>query len=176
VKHIRISAREILEDLRAGMSDGALMEKYGLTPTAMGSVLRQLVEDQVLTRGEVYGARVCADEEGFPRIVRALERYAVHFEPPVFEQGNPDNRGRVVDVTEKGIGTRGLLAKVDEIGSFVVPGDEYDEYGAFRFEARCCWLKPDPDGNHAAGFEFTSISFGDLGQLRLLITLASLDM
>ncbi len=44
MKHIRISAKEILADIGAGMTDGALMEKYGLSVRSLPKVKSELLK------------------------------------------------------------------------------------------------------------------------------------
>lgn len=44
MKHIRVSAKEIVKDIQDGMSDGALMEKYGLSVRSLPKVKSELVK------------------------------------------------------------------------------------------------------------------------------------
>ncbi|MFH0821760.1 MAG: ankyrin repeat domain-containing protein [Pseudomonadota bacterium] len=51
-----LSAKAVVADVRAGLSDAELMEKYGLSPKELERVYRKLVEAGVLTQAEVqYG-------------------------------------------------------------------------------------------------------------------------
>jgi recombinational DNA repair protein RecR len=51
---IRIRASEVVRDLRAGMSDPELMEKYRLIPELLQYVFRRLVEAGMMTELEFY--------------------------------------------------------------------------------------------------------------------------
>lgn len=46
----QVSAREVLKDVRAGMDDARLMEKYRLSSTGLQSLFQQLVEAGLLRR------------------------------------------------------------------------------------------------------------------------------
>lgn len=48
----RVSAREVLKDVRAGMDDARLMEKYRLSSTALHDLFQKLVEAGLLRREE----------------------------------------------------------------------------------------------------------------------------
>jgi hypothetical protein len=49
----KISAKELLADIRAGMDDPALMKKYGLSAEGLQSALKKLIEAKVITQVEL---------------------------------------------------------------------------------------------------------------------------
>ena len=63
MKHIRISAREILTDIRAGMSDGALMEKYGLSVRSLPKIKDDLLEQGLATPADLGCSNGCPVSE-----------------------------------------------------------------------------------------------------------------
>jgi hypothetical protein len=65
-KKIRIRASEVVRDLRAGMTDLELMEKYRLTPELLRYVFRRLVEAGRMTELEFY-ERTSMSESGLFR-------------------------------------------------------------------------------------------------------------
>jgi len=78
----------------------------------------------------------------------------------------------VLNITEGGIGLAGIQASVGEAKNFVIPADEFFDVGRARFEARCRWAGNEiRTGEPVSGFEVTSISSGDLAELRKLIQL-----
>jgi hypothetical protein len=50
----KISARKVLGDVRLGLNDLELMNKYNLTSKQLEDILRQLVEVGVITHMELY--------------------------------------------------------------------------------------------------------------------------
>jgi hypothetical protein len=53
VQRRKISAREAVSDIRSGMDDGALMEKYGLSPEGLQSLYDKLVDKGFIDLGEM---------------------------------------------------------------------------------------------------------------------------
>ena len=47
-----IKAKDILEDLRAGLTDDQIMEKYRLSPTGLKSLFDKMVAAKVMTQEE----------------------------------------------------------------------------------------------------------------------------
>ena len=80
--------------------------------------------------------------------------------------------GRIIDLSEVGVGVSGLEAQVGELKSLVVVPDEFLEAEPFSFEAKCRWSRMgDEDKICNAGFEITDISEGDYIQLLELLQL-----
>ena len=52
-----IQARDIVRDVRSGMTDTELMEKYELSAKGLESAFTKLVNSGTMTVGEVYGQR-----------------------------------------------------------------------------------------------------------------------
>lgn len=50
----KIRARDIVEDIQAGMDDTSLMAKYELNPTMLEKILRQLLEADLITHYQLY--------------------------------------------------------------------------------------------------------------------------
>jgi hypothetical protein len=63
MKHIRINAGQILEDIRTGMSDGALMEKYGLSVRSLPKVKAELQKLGLIAPGELSCSNGCPVSE-----------------------------------------------------------------------------------------------------------------
>ncbi len=70
----RISARQVIADLKAGMSAVDLMEKYGITEKALRYVLKRLVESGLMTELQYY-ERTDLSESA---VARALSHEPVH--------------------------------------------------------------------------------------------------
>jgi hypothetical protein len=104
--------------------------------------------------------------------VRETDRYVLDFDIPVYEEGSSEIQGRVHDITEKGIGIRGLSLKVDEVKTLVVLGDAFGVVAPFELRAICRWSGLDGnDGQYAAGFQILEISNEAMEELRKLIKL-----
>lgn len=50
----KASARQVITDLRAGLSNDELMEKYNISPELLRYVLKRLVEAKLMTELQYY--------------------------------------------------------------------------------------------------------------------------
>ena len=167
-----ISAREVVEDLRAGTSVSDLMTKYRLSVRGLQGLLTILVDTGTVSRDELYGDGFVEQEAVLPESFRCRTRFYLDFEIPIYESSRPEVQARIHDITEDGVGIIGLEVQVDEITHLVVLGDALGEVAPFEFEARCRWCTRDErSGMSSCGFEITYISEKDRTQLIQLISL-----
>lgn len=172
----RIPAADIVNDLRSGVSDVQLLKKYGLSSGLLWQVLNELVELKAIRREEISG-RVpdVADEvilenvEPFVLSMRELPRHYVDFPTIVYDVKQPDSRGRIHDINEKGVGLRGVKASLDEVKTFIVMPCGTPSFEPVVFEGECRWARQEPDGLWAAGFRITHLSDRELLGLRRII-------
>jgi len=170
----KISARDLADDVRSGLTDAQLITKYHLAPGMLEKLLAKLLDLKAI-RAEELDRRHSLPEET-PRhrahdTHRAL-RHIVDFVLPVYETKNPGKLGLVLDLTQSGAGLRGIEARPGDTKSFVIPADDFFEVGRVGFQALCRWAKKEaPGGECLTGFKITFISKTDLGEIRKLIKL-----
>ncbi|MFC1835728.1 hypothetical protein ACFL2Q_13495, partial [Thermodesulfobacteriota bacterium] len=165
------NGQDFVGDLRSGFTDGQLMEKYRLTTRGLGSVFRSLVEAKTISFSELV--RRFPDRADLPEMIaefRDSTRYCVDFTLPIHESGRPEAVGIVCDISDEGIGTRGLRVQVDEIKTLVIPVDRFFRTGPVMFQGMCCWVDDeDPDSPCTAGFRIIDVLRGNLGELKKII-------
>jgi uncharacterized protein (DUF433 family) len=172
---VRIKIKEIVKDIRAGMTDSDLMRKYSLTPTSLQNILIKLLDLRAITRDMLVTSTAVEEPCLVAERVRQMQRYYLDFEIPVYDPANPEIQGRVRDISESGLGIIGLATASDQLRHFVVLGDAFGVVAPFEVDARCRWYKPeDAEGTHVSGFQITSISEEDLEELKKLIRLVTL--
>jgi hypothetical protein len=66
LKNRSLKAKDILNDLRAGMDDALLMEKYGLTPRGIANLLDKLVSQGLLSPEEIEVVKVKDPDVSLP--------------------------------------------------------------------------------------------------------------
>lgn len=163
--------KDILRDLRSGMTDEELMHEYRLTARGLGSLLRGLVDAKAITVSELLQRSTVPEE--VPELLaefRVLPRNHVGFPLPIYEAQHPELRGVVCDITVDGVGTRGLNAKLDEIKTFVIPADEFLQISPIVFQGLCCWSdESKEEGENTAGFRVVEILKGSVRELQKLI-------
>ena len=165
-----IKARDVVADIRSGMGKSALLEKYRLSEKGFDKVCGQLVDAGVIEAYEIPQMRSLHCSLIKAEAIRALDRYYLDFDLPVYEDRRPETKGKVRDITLEGIGVSGLKAVVGETKKLVVPRVQVGGYEPFEFQAVCRWSKDKPVADDCqAGFEITSIAESDLQQLSRLI-------
>jgi len=181
----KIVASEVVNDIRSGMEDVALMEKYKLSTTSFISALEELVRIKAVTPEELQTRSAKYADSAIIADMRNFLRRAVPYPVPVFayspknvvisETVHPESSGILGDVSENGICAKGIDATADEVKSFTVSPQAFDGLVApFDFQAKCIWTGNDgPDS--VAGFEITRISAWSLRELRKLIELIELE-
>ncbi|MCA1961304.1 MAG: hypothetical protein LDL33_10975 [Desulfomonile sp.] len=164
----KIKARDIINDIRSGMTDTELMEKYEMSPAALQMAFEQLINMKLLKDHELYGRSVSTRESlGLPR------HYLVVKVP--IRDVKSGVVGTIRDITEKNMGILGIGGTLGEIKTFEIVPEGFDQVHSFLFNAKCRWTKRDEHGDYLSGYEITSISEEGLEQLRKLIGLVTLD-
>lgn len=174
MEHVR--KEDFLEDLRSGMTDQELMERYRLTPRGLGTVFRNLVNADLIGFRELI--RRSTGQLNLPEMVaelRILDRRQLEFLIPITECEKPDNTGLVYDISDDGVGTRGLLAKIHEIKTLMIPVDDYFRSEPIVFEGVCRWVEEKPNRwECAAGFRVARLQRGSLSDLQEIMRALSL--
>ena len=104
----KIPARSFVDDMRSGMPDSALMEKYKLTARGLHSAFRKLLAANVIRASELEGRQSEYDETIDVDDIRALQRYKVEFPLPIYESDDPESCGIISDITVMGVGIKGF--------------------------------------------------------------------
>ncbi len=174
-----IEAKDIVRDIRSGMSDTQLMTKYDLSSKGLQSAFQKLVDNRIMTVQEVYGERYA--ESGEDTIVicdmRQLPRYLLTIIVPLYDGAQPENKGVLRDISEKGLGITGLRARIGEIKSLVIVCGELFDFSHIWIEAECRWINlEESEDRWEAGFQITKISREDLAKLKRLIGTLTLDI
>lgn len=110
------------------------------------------------------GGNDCGDNWEDTREFRRIP-YAV----PIYEKDDLEKNGVLRDITEKGVGVRGLKVTAGQKRTFVIAPPDFLDIDPLVFEAKCCWVKQEGKGQYVSGFEITTISNSTLRELRKLI-------
>ncbi|MDQ7783441.1 MAG: response regulator [Desulfomonilaceae bacterium] len=164
-----IGVGEAVECIRSGMDDVALMKRFGISAKGLSSLFRKLVEAGFLAPEEFYG-RPRADHE-FVLDMRDTHRRHLAVTTQIWEVTRPDAKGWLLNVTERGLGTSGLMAHVGDVKEIVIDAGNYVKIGGgIRAKVRCVWSdSQDPDGRPNAGFQIIEIDEDALDALKDLI-------
>jgi hypothetical protein len=170
-----IKAREIVADIRSGLTDKQLVDKYNISFNALEHLFRKLIDAGALQESEVDGRGAATQNKQSPEKRRKLHRNYVFVRLPIYDLDNLLNEGLVVNISEQGLQINGMAAKAGEKRAFLVQADYFADVFPFSFEAECDWASKSEDGEWNAGFEIMSISEGGLEELRKLIRMLALS-
>jgi hypothetical protein len=165
----RISTREIVGDILSGLTDLELMKKYKLSSRKLQKVFSKLADAGTLTLKELSDRNSPQDRQ--TNLPRAAPRVFSILSAIIYEKANPTNRGTIRDLSDEGVGTRGLAVELDETKTLIVEPDAFLEVEPFSFQARCRWSSIADDGESNSGFEIIFISGSDRMELQKLIQL-----
>ncbi len=173
----QINAREFIEDTRSGMTCSELAEKYKLSPNSIQRIFRGMIDGEIMTIDELAGRYALSDDTMQHGIdsVRLLFRQVVNFVLPIYEKETPKTLGTVLDITEGGVGLKGIEAKTGEFKNLVIPANKFFDVARVEFRARCSWVnREESTGKCIGGYEITNISPGASIELRKLVQLIEL--
>lgn len=177
-KHVKTN--EVLVDIRSGMSDEELREKYKLTAKGLASLIQRLLEKGAISLSDlVGGAAPSEDQEYFcptSAEFRARERCEIDFPLLIHDADNPDIAGVVRDISDDGVRISGVETEVCEVRIFSLRADEYFEVEPILFEAECRWTtKEGTQQIPLAGFAVTNLMEGSLKDLIDIMAALSLE-
>ncbi len=167
----KIKAKEIVNDIRAGMNDSQLMEKHSLSAKGLQSVFRKLVDARAIKPRELFNrAPSTGDDTVDVTSIRLVPRDFVEVPLPICDADDPKNIGTITDVTEKGLGIRGIRVQTGETKTLVFFSDRLFPVGPFALQAECRWVKNgNGSGQIDSGFEITNISETGSQQLKKIV-------
>ncbi len=164
-----IKAKEIVNDIVSGIGDNELMHKYRLTYRGLQSVFKKLADSKIVDPSLLEG-RIVPQLSSETTIVTRLPRKDIFVPLPVEDAANPESRGIVTNITERGLGVKGMKAEVDEVKKLIIKPDKFFQLTPFKLQAKCRWVKSADEVHEIlAGFETIAIRHRELQKLRNLI-------
>jgi len=173
---LQISVKDFLADVRTGMTDSTLMEKYGLSARGLTRTFEKLTAGGFIAQAEVD--RRTAHMEDTVRI----DIHELTLEPreelsclvPIYEAGVPEQNGLVCAISEQEIEVTGIETEVGETKRLVISADLFYTLEPLTFEARCVSVKPKTsDDETVYALRITDISDTHRKNLKKLIRLAT---
>ena len=168
----RISTSEIVGDILSGHTNLELRKKYRISPHKLRKVFSKLLDIGVITAEEI-SHRTNQQKNEWGAEMRGCNRVTPMLSANIYEESEPENRGVVRDISDEGVGVRGMSAKVGQSKALVVVPEFLSEIVPFSFHANCCWFRSSDDSS-LAGFEITFISGKDFIQMQKMIQLMTL--
>jgi hypothetical protein len=165
----KISGKEIVNDIRAGLSDTELMQKYSVSSRGLQSIFRKLLSAKAIGPVELHERSSYDDSTVDLEEIRQSLRGYTALTATVYEVRSPEIMGTVKDVTEKHIEVTGIEAGFDETRTLVVLVGKSAKIQPIMVKAKCRWCRTDPQGAYQAYFEIVHVDDDDRKELRKLI-------
>jgi hypothetical protein len=164
-----IKAKELVNDIIVDLADIELMHKYKLTFRGLQSVFRRLVELGILEETDLKG-RLVPEVKDETTVITRLPRKDIFVPLPVQDADNPEVLGIVLNISERGLGVKGLKTEVDEVKRFIIMPGRFIELRPVTLKAKCRWVNAHDDPQEVlAGFEMVFIAKDQLLELKNLI-------
>jgi hypothetical protein len=170
-----IKAKEIVSDIRSGMSSRQLMDKYRISANSLHNLFRKLVHMKIVQIREVQALLSSTLEESDFKDRRKDQRYYVFVQLPIYDVDDLLREGQVVDLSKGGLRITGLPAKVGDKKDFLIQADCFASIIPFVFEAECRWASKTKEGVWFAGFQITGIPEKGLEELEKIIHMLTLS-
>jgi hypothetical protein len=166
----KVSAREIISDLKAGKTNEELMDKYGLSGKGLTSIFRKLINAGAVSEPRLRDRMPVVDDTvDLERLRREPRCYPV-MSLPISDMEDLSVDYPVMDITAKGLQINGMNTYVGETRRLLLNPEGFSEVGSISFDAECKWVRADSENNPtSAGFEITSIKEADSAKLDRII-------
>lgn len=136
----RIPAREILNDIRNGMGDLELAEKYQLSVKGLKRLMEKLVKEKAISHWQLYEKSPLYRELADQLASRRSPRIRV-LRPIWVYHDEKSQKGFVRDISEEGVRVAGINAAVGEFITLRLPLEEVKTTEPIKFMAECRWSK-----------------------------------
>jgi hypothetical protein len=165
-----IEVETVVLDIRSGMIDSELMEKYHLSAKGLRNLYERLMKSEGVTIDDLSRRAVFLDDSVDTEARREIPRHYLAFLLPVHEEEHPEIKGWVVDLNDRGLCIRGMDAAAGEKKRLVISRKKFFELERIVLEAECRWHGSEgPEADPVAGFRIADISEDNLRRLREFI-------
>ncbi len=167
---------EFVQDVRSGFIDSELMEKYRLSTKSLKGLFYRILEEKRMSGAEVYVRPIMLDKT-IETDFRGLPRYLLAPLISVRETDNPQSRGWVFDLSDKGMRVCGIRSESGDAKTLILLPRKEQIAPEITVHVECRWFcEEGPEARPVAGFRISAIEAADLRELRNLIRLLTLGV
>jgi PilZ domain len=166
----KISATQVVRDIRSGLTEEDLQEKYKIALHRVQKLFKRLVAAKVVTESELAG-RFPSYKEAIVGINQSRNRrIPLPFEFIVYDI-TTSSVGLLRDISETGIRVAGINCNQGDERTFQIPVDTFMGSDPLLTVAKCKWMKVRGKAMRypTAGFEIIDISDDDRMVLRTFV-------
>jgi hypothetical protein len=167
----QINGKNIIDDLRSGMTDWELQMKYRLSTNGLCRIYEKLVERGAMSHSELsgwspfYSLITCYKES------RSCPRAGLGTRVPIYDLAT-GSIGILRDISVRGMRVAGLPASVGQARKFQIPIDMFMQAAPLLIVVECKWAKRKGKMKEyiVAGFKIIELSEEDRNTLQEFIT------
>jgi hypothetical protein len=167
----QINGKNVINDLRSGMTDLELQMKYRLSTRGLCRIYDKLVERGAMSHSELsgwspfYSVITCYKES------RSCPRVGLGTRVPIYDLGT-GSIGILRDISVRGMRVAGLAASVGQARKYQIPIDMFMQADPLLIDAECKWAKRKGKMTKyiVAGFKIIELSAEDRKTLQGFIT------
>ena len=177
-----INAKEFVQNMRSGTDNKQLMRKYGLSREELYMILTKLLVAKAINPSELVAQLLVDFKPGeeddrmvMPQDQRTITRYYLDYPLAIQEAAHPDNKGVIINITEEGVGLKGIKAERGSRMTFVIPAYGFQQFKTIMFQAVCRWVKKsEGDGEYISGFKIVERTEKNMIEFQKLIDVVAL--
>lgn len=172
---LKIKLRDIVGDIKSGMSDSELMEKYRLSAKGLNRVFQKLIGTGVIDAADIAKRNLGYQDTAFIEGSRETDRRGVVIPLPVYDSSDTEVKGFLKDISETGLRIEGIKAKEGDLRTLQVLAGVFESVQSFVLDVQCRWFRPDESvyGGCLAGFRIVRITEDAHRELLKLIEVLS---
>jgi PAS domain S-box-containing protein len=168
------STRNFVNDLRSGLGDSSLMDKYGLSPYGFLEALDTLIESNAISYAELQSILPLDKQEITYEEMRAYPRSPVREPILVYDMADPLSEGRIKNMSKGGLLIEGIRSKIGETKRFLILPKGFPSISSLTLEGECRWTSTKAEtGAFCGGFLILRISKMALFEIEKLLALLS---
>lgn len=160
----------VFEVAQPGLSSLELADEDSLTTAMLQSIYEDLVETGAIDDSGVHDAPAAAEMDTVASERRTSTRFSPDLPLTLYDVKRPEIQGTVDNISERGIGITRIASRLDEINTFVIPGNQIEGIDSIALTTVCRWTTI-LGGNQSriSGHEIVHISEYDLLELRKMV-------
>jgi hypothetical protein len=150
-----LDGREFVSDLKSGLTETELMEKYRITSRCLQRLYKKLLQAGAISPSDLrVDFRACLYANTVEvHSLRAVPREAVVCPLLVYLEDDPDTIGRVIDISPAGLGTAGLNSEVGNQRTLIIASDKFFNIEKIVLSVICRWSQSQNGKPPLAGWE-----------------------
>lgn len=171
-----IKIREVVRDVRAGLTYLDLLDKYRLNPKQFQKMFKKLLNKGAIDPRELMSSlpemetKNHPGTDGFEEDMRRVARDTVDFPLPIYDKDDAESNGTIRDISERGIQIEGIPVHEGDVKTFIIPEHDPFVIDPIELDAICRWVKKqDDDQECLGGFEVLRFSQGNLADILVLM-------